>query len=64
MAKIARDDAFDRPFEVDSVDGEVLTHTDQAAVDLALTPDSATETGRRLIKVARAARKSEKSTRA
>lgn len=66
MTRIVRYDAFDRPLDADAVDDEVLMQSDQAPVALALTPDCASETGRRLVKAARtvrAARKAKKAKR-
>lgn len=47
------------PFDVVVVGDEVLAQSDQSALAVALTPDSATETGRRLVKAARVARRAQ-----
>ena len=41
MTLIARLGAFDRPFQVRVVDGEILLESDQAAVELVFTVESA-----------------------
>jgi hypothetical protein len=57
MSHIARYVGFDRPLKVKAVDGEVLATSDQSPVEIALTHEAATQTGRRLIEAARVARR-------
>jgi hypothetical protein len=57
MSHIARYVGFDRPLKVKAVDDEVLATSDQSPVEIALTHEAATQTGRRLIEAARVARR-------
>jgi hypothetical protein len=52
MTQINRQKAFDKPFTVNPVGGEIVAKSEQAPVELALTPVSARETGRRLLTAA------------
>jgi len=52
MTQIVFRDAFDRPFKVRVVDGEVTAQSDQAPVELVFTPTSARQTAERLIEAA------------
>jgi hypothetical protein len=52
MTQIVFRDAFDRPFKVRVVDGEVTAQSDQAPVELVFTPTSARKTAERLIEAA------------
>ena len=52
MTQIVFLDAFDRPFRVRVVDGEVTAQSDQAPVELVFTPTSARLTAKRLIEAA------------
>ena len=52
MTQIVFRDAFDRPFEVRVVGGEVTAQSDQAPVELVFTPTSARATALRLLAAA------------
>jgi hypothetical protein len=52
MTQIVFRDAFDRPFKVRVVDGEVTAQSDQAPVELVFTPTSARQTAERLLEAA------------
>jgi len=52
MTQIVFLDAFDRPFVVRVVDGEVTAQSDQAPVELVFTSTSARETALRLLDAA------------
>lgn len=49
MTQIARLGAFDRPFQVRLVDGEILIESDQAAVELVFTLESARATAKGML---------------
>jgi len=52
MTMIVLRDAFDRPFRVEVVDGEVTASSDQAPVELVFTAASARATAERLLQAA------------
>jgi hypothetical protein len=49
MTNIVRRRAFDRPFAVRLVKGEILAQSDQAPIELAFTPEAARKTADRLL---------------
>jgi hypothetical protein len=49
MTLAARTDAFNEPFVVKVVDGEILLMSDQAPVNLVLSADAAADTAHRLL---------------
>ena len=59
MTQIVFLDAFDRPFTVRVVDGEVTAQSDQAPVELVFTPTSARTTAMRLLDAADRVEKNE-----
>jgi hypothetical protein len=56
MTQIARLDAFDLPFAVTVIKGEVLMVCPQAPLEIAFTAESAAHTGARLLAAASQAR--------
>lgn len=54
MTNILRRSAFDRPFDVRCVNGEILMVSRQAPVEVVLTAQSARATGLRLLLAAQA----------
>ena len=52
MTWIVLRDAFDQPFRVEIIDGEVTARSDQAPVELAFTAASARATAERLLRAA------------
>ncbi|HEY5071297.1 MAG TPA: hypothetical protein VII63_04620 [Caulobacteraceae bacterium] len=57
MTHVARLDAFTNAFSVIVVDGEILISSDQAAVELAFTAESAADTAQRLMAAAEQVRR-------
>ncbi|HEY5106965.1 MAG TPA: hypothetical protein VII73_09380 [Caulobacteraceae bacterium] len=55
MTLIARRGAFDTPFQVRVVDGEILVESDQAPIEFVLTVEAARLTADRLMTAVRAA---------
>jgi hypothetical protein len=57
MTNIVRRRAFNRPFSVRLVKGEILVESDQAPIELAFTPEAARQTADRLLTAVRQAEK-------
>ncbi|MBV9511693.1 MAG: hypothetical protein JO303_15580 [Caulobacteraceae bacterium] len=64
MTQIVFLDAFDRPFLVRVVDGEVTVQSEQAPIELVFTPTSARETAHRLLHAADQVEKGDRRTSA